>query len=278
MSVFVVIVVIVIAVLIVRGALKSIAGKDEKKSWEYYRSAMEYQKNGNYEKAIDDFNIFFNLNKEPTYMTYMERGNLFNITGNFDLAIDDYTRVINLGNKGIKIMINANEAAERLGKEGFHYSAANDLGNIAEAYNLRGDMYDKKGDSKTAEKNYNEAIIQYNNSIEAAPYGSQYYAKRGDLYAKLGYNDKASTDYNKAIWTCDKRLQEDRNDFSQLHLRAKYNLKLGNTENAIADLKSIMQLKLNKNGYEAFEDYNYNLKILGELQETVKKELEEITK
>jgi len=278
MSVFVTLVLIVVAVLIVRGVLKSVASKNEEKSWEYSRSAMEYQKNGNYEEAIVDFNKFFELNKNPYYTKYMERGDLFNISGNIDLAIADYTRVIDLGKKNVKISEDAEKAAERLGREGYTAITHTDLCNVAMAYNLRGDMYDKKGDRKKAIEDYNEAIFQFDNTIQAGPYGSEYYAKRGDVYAKLGHNDKLLEDYNKAIWTCDKRLQQDKNDFSQLHLRSKFYLKIGNIENAIIDLKSVMQFKLNKGDYDDFEDYNYDVKKLGELQEIVKKELEEIKK
>ena len=267
MSVFVIIVVAVVVILIVRGVLRNVAEKNEEKSRAYYNSAKEHERNGNYEQAITDFNKFFELNKDPYYTNYMERGNLCNVTANFDLAITDYTRVINLGKKSVKIQENA---------YGADASTGSDLCNIAKAYDLRGDVYDKKGDRKQAVENYSEAVFYFDKTIEAAPYGAEYYAMRGDVYEKLGHDDKKLENYNQAIWTCDRFLQQDRNSFSQLYLRGKYYENLGDIEHTISDFEAIMQFQLDKDGFEDFEDYNYAVKSLSDLQKKVIKELDAI--
>jgi tetratricopeptide (TPR) repeat protein len=215
--------------------------------------------------------------KEPNPYALKEQGDLNLKNGNYDQAIKDYSMLIKVKNKGIKIYLDAEKAASNLGREGYESSSsvADCRIVIADALSLRGDAYSKKGDNAQAMSDYNEAILNYDKIIEVYP-NSIYAEYQADVYAKKGNRDEAMSAYNKIIWNHSKSIEKNANDFYSLHSRGKLYLKIGNKNQAIADFETILNIELNKSGYEDYDDYTSDMQNLEKYKAEIKEELKTI--
>ena len=124
---------------------------------------IAYAEKGNYDRAIEDFNMAIELNPNYAY-AYNNRGLAYRGKGDFDRAIENFNTAIDL------------------------------TPNYAVAYNNRGVTYGDKGD-------FNRAIEDYTKAIEIKPdYIEAYDNRRRAFHRRRDLNSNFSiVDYNKAI-------------------------------------------------------------------------------
>ena len=127
----------------------------------YNNRGFAYMANGDYERAIDDYNQAIEL--DPKYaFAYNDRGVAYYGKGDYDSAITDYNQAIQLDPK------------------------------YAAAYYHRGNAYYGK-------KDYDGAITDYNQAIQLDPkHAVAYYCRGNAYYAKRDF-DLAIADYTEAI-------------------------------------------------------------------------------
>lgn len=132
----------------------------ENKPQIYNRFGIDYSKEGEYAKAIENFNKSIDLDKNNGGYV-CNRGLAYFKKGDLDKAIKDFDKTIEMDPK---------------------YLAA---------YMNRGSIYFKKG-------NYNASIKDLNKVIELDPTLADAYEYRGQTYEKFGQKDKADADFRKA--------------------------------------------------------------------------------
>ncbi len=139
----------------------SISGPALADAQAYVDRAVDYMDQGDYERAIADFNQAIQL--EPDFvLAYVFRGAAFTRLGEYDLAFKDLDQAIQL---------NPNSAI---------------------AYSYRGTTYDYLGE-------YDLAIADQDKAIELEPTYVEAYNERGIAYADKGDYERALADYSKAI-------------------------------------------------------------------------------
>ena len=144
------------------------AAQDRVDAENAYNSGLGYLQNGDYERAIADFNESIRLNPS-NYHNFGRRGFAYQKKGNNDQAIADYNESLRL-NPNNPIIFAA-----------------------------RGFVYLQKGDYDRAIADYNESIrLNPNDSQPNAPNYSTF-ANRGLAYLKKGNNYQAIADSNEAI-------------------------------------------------------------------------------
>jgi len=281
MGAFVVIILIIVVVFVVKGISK----RNKEKASEYYRSAAEHERNGNFDQAINDYNQAIQTESDPNYRRYKERGDLYRKIGNYDQAIADYNQALssieNYMEKYNKIWYEGKEAAIRqgkLGQEGWEYDNPPDFytekrniteykRNIAESLSLRGEMYDKKGDKKQAMVDYDEAIKFYNNSGTEDDLISC-----ADVYIKKGNKEQAIEIYKKFVWEYNKAFKKDPKNFFKLYSLCQMCVKAGDYDQAIANFETLLQF--NQDNVKNYDD----VKVLKETQAKAREELDAIKK
>jgi len=127
----------------------------------YYQAGNDYYERGEYDKAIENYNMAVLLN--PVFSeAYFNRALSYYQLKNFEKAIADYTKAAELDPHNPFI------------------------------YNNRGDAYYRLQDYNSAIKDYDKAIQINNNYLKA-------YYNRGLSYASLEDYDKAIEDFSKVI-------------------------------------------------------------------------------
>ncbi len=92
----------------------------------YYNRGLEYQRKGQYDKAISDYSKAIEINPRDAEACY-NRGNAYQINGQYDQAISDYNKAIEINPR------------------------------YAKAYNNRGYAYYEKGEYDRACSDYQKA-------------------------------------------------------------------------------------------------------------------------
>jgi len=277
--------VLIIAIIVIVFVVKGISKRNKEKASEYYRSAAEHERNGNYDQAINDYNQGIQIESDPDYRRYKERGDLYRKIGNYDQAIADYNQAIRstesyMENRN-KIWYEGKAAAIRqgkLGQEGWEYDNPPDFytdksniaeykRKIAESLSLRGEMYDKKGDKDLAMADYDEAIKFYKNSGTEGDLISC-----ADVYIKKGNKEQAIEIYNKFIWEYNKAFKKDPKNFLKLYSLCQMCVKAGDYDQAIANFETLLQF--NQDNVKNYED----VKVLKDTQTKAREELDAIKK
>jgi len=128
-----------------------------------------YNKSGNYNQAIDDYNRA--IAYKPDYAdAYNNRGNAYSKLDNYSQAIEDYNKTIAF------------------------------KPDYAEAYNNRGSVYHRRGE-------YAEAIDDYCKAIQIKPDDATFYINRSIAYEGLGNKNMAVGDLKKAARLGDERVR-----------------------------------------------------------------------
>jgi uncharacterized caspase-like protein len=127
----------------------------------YYNRGNDYYSEGEYDKALSDFNQTIRL--DPKYAAaYVNRGFIYNmIKDEYDKAIADFSEAIKLNP------------------------------DYASAYNNRGGAYYNKGE-------YDKAIADFNEAITLNPDYARAYKNRGIAYEAKGEDALAEADYAEA--------------------------------------------------------------------------------
>jgi Flp pilus assembly protein TadD len=154
-----------------------------------------YRKNGDFDKAIADFNEAIRLNPKSA-QGHVNRGSAYGEQGELDKAIAEYSEATQLNPKNAEAYIN----------RGITYSMKGDLDkaiadcneairispNNSHAYYGRGFAYREKGD-------FDKAVADFTDAIRLDPKNTQVYCIRGAVYEKKGDFDKAITDFTEVI-------------------------------------------------------------------------------
>jgi len=161
----------VMAILIIAGlsnckpmktAADTLTPKQEPKTAEEFRlRGVEYYDQGDYTKALSDFNKAIELDPSLAY-AYLYRGFIYHDQGDYTKALADYGKAIELDSS------------------------------FARAYRNRGNLYRDQED-------YTKALADYNKAIELDPSSASGYYNRGLMYYDQKNYPKALTDSSKAI-------------------------------------------------------------------------------
>ncbi|WP_017295451.1 serine protease [Geminocystis herdmanii] len=240
---------------------------------EYLNRAKDYYEQGEYEKAIDEYNQALKIN--PNFAeSYFYRGSTYGTINKYDNAISDlnqalkinptfahaylsrgiiyanqqqYTKAISDLNEALKINPNFAYAYYNRGTSYLYLKqyekALSDLNealkinpNYAEAYNNRGISYFYL-------KQYEKALSDLNEALKINPNYAEAYNNRGRNYARLQQYEKSINDYNQAL--------KFNPNYAKAYLNrgiAYTNLQRG--EKAISDFNQA--LKINPNYAEAY--------------------------
>jgi tetratricopeptide (TPR) repeat protein len=199
----------------------------------FFARAQCHAKRGPVEPAIADFSRAIEL--EPDRVRFLDaRAEAYMKTGAFDLAVGDLSRVIDLESRSDASTLWQRGHAHR--RRGDSKSAVADYD---EAMCLDGSLFDELVRSErrrhTSKQSKAEPHDDLDTLILLAPEHADYLARRAAIFTAAGEHEKALVDYNQAI-----ALEADRNDF--LHARAMTHLSLGERAKAIEDESRAMEL------------------------------------
>jgi tetratricopeptide (TPR) repeat protein len=171
----------------------------------YNYTGLVYVEKGHYDKAIAKYNKAIALN--PRYAkAYNNRGLAYSKKGEYMQAIIDFNKAIDKGLEIINIVIlpfNSKEDSK------INLSAAIDVtddyispnATLTDAYYNRGIVFCKLG-------NYQQAIKDFNKSIELEPDNAEAYHNRGVAYSMIGNYQQAIADFKIAARLGNKTAQD----------------------------------------------------------------------
>jgi tetratricopeptide (TPR) repeat protein len=203
----------------------------EKDSIAYTNLGSAYQKKGELDKAIENYDKAISLNPKD-YLAYNNRGAILGKVGQFDEAIESYNKAI-LSNPGdYKAYFNRGLTYDQMGRiydsiQDFQRALALNMRDpraIAWAYNNLGILYGKAGMD-------DESLAAFNNSIAIEPNNLATYYNRGIAYAFMGRYKEAIEDFSKVILL-------DRNYARAYYSRGDAYVKTGATVYALADFSA----------------------------------------
>ncbi len=161
----------------------------------YYHRGNTYYERGDYDKAIENYNMAIVLN--PNFAEcYFNRGLAYYNKKDFDRSITDYNRAAELDSRNSVIYNNRGDAYYR--KQDFEksivdYDKAISLNpRYLKAFYNRGLAY-------ACLQDYERAIEDFNKVLELNPNFAEAWHIRGLAYDYMGNFAKAIEDYNKAI-------------------------------------------------------------------------------
>lgn len=159
----------------------------------HYRDAVAYYKEGQHQKAIDQFSLAIQVN--PDFAdAYGERARTYLVMGQYHKALEDFGEAIRLNSGKATYYLLRGLTYSRLDQDAkaiVDYSEAIRLAPQFEAYNNRGHTYKRLGEYKLAIEDYDEAIRLKPNVTS--------YNNRGDAYHLLGQYERAIEDHTEAI-------------------------------------------------------------------------------
>ena len=198
----------------------------------YYNRGLTYDENGKIEKALENYNKAIKL--KPDYAeAYGNRGSIYIKESKFDKAVADYNIAIKLRPDLAEVYYNRSIV---YANEGDYDKAIQDCNtaiglkpDFPEAYSNRGNAYIGKGE-------FDNAIRDYDMAIELKPDYAEVYYSRGTTYGRIGDSDSAIKDFDKAI-----KLKP---DFPEAYSnRGNTYVFEGKLEDALQDYTEAIQLK-----------------------------------
>lgn len=203
----------------------------------YFKDGFSLYQSGNYEQAINSFNLAIGLEPERNYF-YYHRGNANKMLGNKAEAIADYNK-------------------------------CNELKPTAEAYYTLGTIYIEQKDSTSAFSNFIKANEIRPDIEKLNFYMALYHYKKGEDTAALTFIDKYITkyinkvdgfilkhliclhlkNYKDAIQSLDQALTRDYNDWKIYYHYYLVYKEMNNYENAIYNLTMVIEMGHKKSVY-----------------------------
>lgn len=173
---------------------------------------------------------------------YVQLGRTYAERGDLTTAEDYFSRAINLDQKFVDAYYSRGvaryNAANNGGDPNLYQLALQDFDKVidlnstfAAAYNARGLVYQKRGDTANAIANFNEAI-------RLVPAFT-------DAYINLGNTYRSRRDYQTALETYERVLQQNPNSAEAYNARGILHSQLGDSANATKDFNKAIELKNN---------------------------------
>ncbi len=200
----------------------------------YNNRAETYFWNGDYDRAIADFNTAIQLGIENSSVFY-KRGYSFFSAKKYSEALDDFNRAIQLSDASPIVYYKRAYAYSELGKFNEAISDYNYVlkrqPDFSEAYHDRGLTYYKMG-------RYNDAIVNFDKAIALTPDYATAYLSRGSALLIQGNATDAINNYTLAI-------KYNLNYAEAFYNRAIANLSVKNYEFALKDALKAKELGYN---------------------------------
>lgn len=214
----------------------------------YLNRGIAYDKSGNYQQALNDYNAAIKIN--PFHeKSYLNRGGLYANLGDLQSAILDYNKAEGLNPRNAVVYYNRGNAFRRLGNNQLaikDYDKAIEVDpQYVDAYYNRGNAYSSLGDFRRAIRDFDRAI-ELNTGLMGA------YSNRGIAYNGLG-------DYRKAISDLDQAIRLNPKSAEAYNSRGLSYEKLGDYQQAIQNYKTATEVN------PQFATAYYNLSIVYEL-------------
>ena len=165
----------------------------------YFETGIEHMMNGEYDKAISDFDRSIELNPDVPQV-YEVRGRTYAIQSRYDKAISDFNRAIEIMDDEEAHIDGFNPHYHR----GIAWTELNEYDRAMEDFNkaiaLHPDpeAYLERGHVFSGLKKYNRALEDYEKAISLNP-NADAYRYRGTAYLNLGESEKALNDFQIVI-------------------------------------------------------------------------------
>ncbi|MBU0532802.1 AAA family ATPase [Candidatus Micrarchaeota archaeon] len=223
----------------------------------YYQMGNEYYEKGDYDKAIENYNMGILLN--PVFSeAYFNRALSYYQLKNFDKSISDYTKSVELDPQNPIIYNNRGDAFYR--KQDFQ-SAIKDYD---KAINLNPNYlkaFYNRGLSYASVEEYEKAVEDFTKVIKLKPDFAEAYHLRGLAYEYAGSLSNAVVDYEKAL-ELNPELTEAKTHLESARAKKDQEGK-GGKEGGTADIKMLTKPNMN------FEDVAGMDKMKEEIREAV---------
>ena len=234
---------------------------------DYVNLAKEKLMVGDMDGAIAELNTAIESNANSN--VYALRGEAYMQMGNYQQALDDFNLAVEMDGVNPVAFYDRYLLNTRLE----NYDAAlNDINNALAAQSIKPvdilnmrDLYAKRGQLNLWLKNWQGAIADYTNSLARAEgsISANVYAERAEAYTAMGEYEAAINDYTAAIRIISEQIQaapsqEERESqsssaMSYFEKSAALNLQLGKMEAAHTDLESAFAIAVALNDEESIE-------------------------
>ena len=158
------------------------------------RLGINYNNNGEYEKAIESFSKTVEFD-EKNALANFKLGVAFDNAGNHREAIESYRKTISLDSSYLKAYY---KLADIYTKNGNHDEAVRCLTKAIELAPEIAESHYRLGTVHIQNKNYNEAVASYLRVVERAPTFQGIYRSLGLAYESKGEHDKAIEFFKKS--------------------------------------------------------------------------------
>jgi tetratricopeptide (TPR) repeat protein len=203
----------------------------EKVSIAYTNLGSFYQKAGQYDKAMENYDKAIILDPND-HLAYINRGVIFDAVGQFDKAIESYNKAVIANPDDYRAYYNRGLSYDKVGRivEAIEdFQRATKLNAMdPRAYNNLGVLYSKLG-------MYDKSIAALNYAITLEPNNPVTYNNLGLIYTYSSQFNRAIEDFTKAIVV-------NQNYASAYYNRGDAYLRTGNKELAVSDFQKACAL------------------------------------
>lgn len=206
--------------------------KAPKKARPYNGRGLVYYRQGNFDKALEDFNKALEINPDFT-LALQNRGNLYQKREEYEKAIEDFTKITKIDKYNRSVY---NNRANSYYKTGQYQKAIADYIFFLKVYDDFAPGYINLGNCYMELQKYQAAINNYRKAIEVDKPKPDYYNKIGDTYFLW-------KKYKRAIEHYDSALALAPDFYKSLNNRATAWFYKGNYEKAVRDYEKTIRLK-----------------------------------
>ncbi|GHT11829.1 hypothetical protein AGMMS4956_05470 [Bacteroidia bacterium] len=161
----------------------------------YNDRASVYRQQEKYDLAIVDYTKAIALNDSCDFY-YTNRGGTYRLQKEYDKALEDYNKALSFGAKDKAMILNNKGLAEQ--ENGYPNNALQSFLEAQTADSAYYYAYNNAGNLYYLQKNYTEALAQYNKAIELKASFGTAYLNRGMVKEMLHDDDGACEDWAKA--------------------------------------------------------------------------------